>query len=328
MASLFCCIIFFLLAFISLILLYLVINQMMLFLSQNKFINSKPNLLKKYYLASLHCHSYYDGELTVKDIVLKAYKNKYSIFSITDHLEPKLFIDPSLPFKYLKELIKKGKTLSNLSLKLINNHTIKVYNKKISNSHVLYLIQGVEISAIDKNKKTHLGIIGLDKMPKPYQTLDYYLKKYKKENVLVTACHPFSPNKQGMGLSNLKKYKENIDLIELNGSFPLPFGYFINNKTKKVAKNLAVPVISNTDAHTKSNYFNTFSLLIPKSKDFDENNIIRYIKKYSTSTKTVMCYPPILKTYLWIFKGLFFKKKVPKEFKIKRKKIKNLFRAI
>jgi len=299
---------------------YFWINQLAVFITQKNFLKQKPRLLKKYYFASLHCHSYYDGELKVKEIILNAYKNKYSIFSITDHLEPKLFIDPSWPFVYLKGLIKKGKTLSSLTLKLINNHTIKVYNKKISNSHVLYLLQGVEISAIDKNKKIHLGIVGLDKMPKPYQTLDYYFKKYKKENVLIIASHPFSPNQRGMGFYNLNKYRHQLDFVELNGSFPLPFGYIINSKTKKIANNIQIPVIANTDAHIKSNYFNTFSSLIPKSEDFDENNIISYIKKHSNSTKTVMCYPPIVRIYLWIFKGLFFKTKVPKEFKIKRKK--------
>jgi len=232
-----------------------------LFASKKKFLNSKFSLLKKYYLASLHCHSYYDGALTVKDIVLNAYKNKYSFFSITDHLEPKLSIDPSWPFAYLKSLIKKGKTLCGLSLKLINNHTIKVYNKKVPDSHVMYLIQGVEISAMDKGKKTHIGIVGLNKMPKPYQALDYYFKKYQKENVLIMACHPFSPNNCGMGLLNLEKYKKCIDFVELNGSFPLPFGYLINSKTKRVANRLKMPTIANTDSHIKSNYFNTFSFV-------------------------------------------------------------------
>ena len=290
MASLICWISLLFLAFIPLFLIYLVINQTVLFISKKRFLNSKSSLLKKYYLASLHCHSYYDGKLSITDIILNAYKNKYSFFSITDHLEPKLFIDPNDTFAYLKGLIKKGKTISDLSLKLINNHTVKVY-KKIPNSHVMYLIQGVEISAMDKNKKTHLGILGLNKMPKPYQTLDYYFKKYQKENVLIIACHPFSPNNQGMGLSNLKKYREQIDFVELNGSFPLPFGYFINNKTKRVAENLEIPIITNTDSHIKSNYFNTFSSLIPKAKDFDENDIVNYIKNHRKSIRAVMCYP-------------------------------------
>jgi predicted metal-dependent phosphoesterase TrpH len=307
-------------AFLVLVFLSFCINKIILFINQKHFLKIKPELLKKYYLASLHCHSYYDDALTVKEIIINAYKNKYSFFSITDHLEPKLSIDPSWPFAYLKNLIKKGKTLCGLSLKLINNHTIKVYNKKVPDSHVMYLIQGVEISAVDKNKKTHLGIVGLNKMPRPYHALDYYFKEYQKENVLIIACHPFSPNKQGMGLSNLEKYKKRIDFVELNGSFPLPFGYFINNKTKNVAKNLDIPIIANTDAHIKSNYFNTFSSLIPKSTGFDENNIVDYIKKHRKSIKAVMCYPPIIRIYLWIFKGLFFKKKVPKEFKIKIKK--------
>jgi len=307
-------------AFFLLIFSYISLTQIILHINQKNFLGEKSNLLKNYYLASLHSHSYYDGELKPKEIILGAYKNKYTFYSITDHLEPKLFINPNLPFDYLESLIKKGEKLSSLNLKKLNYYTIKIYNKKNPKAHVLYLLKGVEISAINKNQKIHLGVVGLNKMPKAYQNLDYYFKKYQKENVLIIACHPFSPNQRGMGFCNLKKYSHQLDFVELNGSFPLPFGYIINSKTKKIANNLQIPVIANTDSHIKSNYFNTFSSLIPKSKDFDENDIIGYIKKHRKSTKTVMCYPPIMKIYIWILKGLFFKKKVPKEFKTKIKK--------
>lgn len=304
---------------------------------------------KQNYKVSLHNHSRFsDGELSVDEIVRKAFENNYDIVAVSDHDNDRAFRllesistvktennEESIKESNLEKIISNKKTFSNQTssrknnyysyeieklhtsytdsfqtfiqyyreeylknfeydIQKINNYTLKITSSKSRSSkdfsvkekdlkedNCLYFLKSVESTAIENDRKYHLLLICYQgDAPNRNLSIDEILEESKRKNTIVVAAHPsiFIKEYSGLGKKNLKKYKDYIDALEINGNIKNPFfRKIMNSLTYKWAKKYDLPLIANSDSHRKETYFNNHYYTIINSESFQEDNIKEWL---------------------------------------------------
>ncbi|MBS3107888.1 PHP domain-containing protein [Candidatus Woesearchaeota archaeon] len=177
----------------------------------------------------------YEAEFSPRELINLAAKEKFKVFSITEHggqrLDLNKFANPLKTYFHIKDYAK---------YKQIN------------------LIPGAELNL----EKKDVLLINYKKDLSKLRTFAD-LEKIKDENVLIMAPHPFYgiPFMQKQSLSKvIKDYKHLFDAIEHSNCYTRYFN-INNNKAIKFAKQHKIPLITNSDAHFKIQLIKNYSIL-------------------------------------------------------------------
>lgn len=132
----------------------------------------------------------------------------------------------------------------------------------------LLLIPGVETYI----QKKHVLLINFSNRK---HILNYQdLAKYKTEDVLVIAPHPFYMVAECVG-NDLIRHRECFDAVEYCHYYYKMFN--LNRKALRIAKKLNLPVVGNSDAHRRFQFGKTYSYVYAEEKSIPA--IIRAIKQ-------------------------------------------------
>ncbi len=202
---------------------------------------------------TLHNHSLEtDGGLSPLELIAAADRKDFGLISITDH-------DKNLSMDYLDELLAE----SPYTFHYLSDEACLIEGP---NKSRIVVLKGNEITTMrskDEGKSflsspyIHVLGIGYKGEVESYKTLEDTIKEIKEKDGIVIAPHPVAPFFWGMGEDNLRRFKDDIDAIELNGLlvyFWRPF----NQKAKKLAKELDKPLICGGDSHFKGTYLEGF----------------------------------------------------------------------
>lgn len=175
----------------------------------------------------LHTHAGIDEhhklDHTPKQLIDRAYQLKYDVLSITNHNK----------LTYSKDLARYAKKRGIL---LIPGSELKIEGKEV-------LV--INITEKLKNKiKTFTD-----------------LEKYKNENILIMAPHPFYPDPKSLQSKLIKNIKL-FDVIEFS-HFYLSWITF-NTKAVETAKTYKLPLIGTSDCHMMEQFGSTYTLVNAK----------------------------------------------------------------
>ncbi|MBW2999186.1 PHP domain-containing protein [Candidatus Woesearchaeota archaeon] len=184
----------------------------------------------------------------------------------------------------------------------ITNHDQIVYNKSLidyAKRKGILLVPGVELTIEKKDVLIYNITRALMKKIKTFVDLE----KYKDENIVVVAPHPFFPGRRTLGRKLVKNIKL-FDGIEYSHFYLSQINF--NRKAVSVAKKYDLPLIGTSDAHHLWQIDHTYSLI-----DCEKNigSLIDALlgKKIKLVTKP----HPFLKT-LKMVKWMAFEKKKQK----------------
>jgi len=267
------------------------------------FLLNKEKYIQEYILTSFHSHSQIgggDGFRSVEWIIENAYLEGYGIYSITDHEQP-----PELnahdTMSKLEELAETN--FGDFDVTKVNETTYKVTHP--DKDHVLYVLNGAEITVKHEGRDTHVLGIGISSVPDSSMTLDEVLSNLSNQGALIGAPHPTTKMAFGLGENAVTQYQAYFDFLEGNGSLPFPVNIIKNGTAENLAKKLNIPYLTQSDAHLTTLYFNKALVMIEKSDTFDENNIVGFLKEQISEGKykNVLITVDNLKLYEWILFG-------------------------
>lgn len=208
----------------------------------------------------VHCDTdeHHSLEYTAKDIIRTCAKLNYKVLSITNHDR----------IRHTNELARFAKKKGVILI-----------------SGIEKTIEGKEVLLINI-KKESIGKI------KNFN----HLEKYKRENVLVIAPHPFYPHPKSLH----SKLMENIRLFDgiEYSHFYLKYLNF-NRRAVKIAKKFDLPLIGTSDAHHLWQLNYTYSLV---DSDAKIDSIIDAIKGKKVKLETTP-FPLIkfIRMAFWLF---------------------------
>ncbi len=267
------------------------------------FMNKKEEYLKDYVLVTLHNHSNSgggDGIIGVEDYIKEAYTQRYSICSLSEHEQP-----PELnAYDTLSKLEELAKTdYKDFEIEKINDYTYKV--TKPDCEHVLYMLNGVEVTIQNDGRDAHVLGIGIKYVPDSNLSLEDLLKDLSEQGALIGAPHPTSKMAYGLGEEAVTMHQEYFDFVELNGSLPFPTNLIYNKSANDLGKKTDTPVLSFPDAHLTDLYFNKALVMVEKSEIFNENDIVGFLKSQfeNGNYKNVLATTNNFKLYQWILIG-------------------------
>lgn len=179
----------------------------------------------------------------------------------------------------------------------ITHHGVQYSNyelKEYANRKGLLLIPGVETFI----QKKHVLLINFS--TKKHILTYQDLLKYKTDDVLVIAPHPFYLVSECVG-NDLIRYRECFDAVEFCHYYYKIFN--LNKKALRVAQKLNLPVVGNSDAHRSFQFGKTYSYVYAEEKSIPQ--IIRAIKQgkveYVSHPLTLF---EFLKETLWLLEKL------------------------
>jgi len=267
------------------------------------FMNKKEEYLNEYMLVSLHNHSNSgggDGIISVEDYIEGAFNQKYSICSLSEHEQPPE-LNAQDTLSKLEELAKSD--YKDFEIEQINEYTYKI--TKADCEHVLYMLQGVEVTIQNDDRDAHVLGIGIKYVPDSNLNLEELLKDFSKQGALIGAPHPTAKLAFGLGENAITEYKEYFDFVELNGSLPFPVNLIYNGSASDLGDKTGIPVVSFPDAHLSELYFNKALVLVEKSVDFNEEDLVGFLRSQfeEGNYKNVLAAEDNFKLYQWILLG-------------------------
>ena len=154
----------------------------------------------------------------------------------------------------------------------ITNHEMVTYNKELEEyalSKGVLLIPGVEPVIQGKD----ILIYNLpDYKPGMIKTFED-LKRYKGDDTLIIAPHPFFPSPRSL-LSLFQEAAPALDAIEYCHHYTKRAN--LNRKAEQKARELNLPLVGSSDAHVSSQLGTTYSLI---ESEKEVNAVIRAIKE-------------------------------------------------
>lgn len=196
------------------------------------------------------------------------------------------------------------KDLINLAYKegyevlAITNHSTITYSKSLAGyakKRGILLIPGMEAPIEGKD------VLILNATPRLKQRIRTFadLERYKDENILVTAPHPFYPGSKSL-MSKLIKNIDLFDAIEYSHFYIQWFNKF-NEMAMEVAHRHNKPMMGTSDCHMIKQFGTTYSLV---DSDKDMDSIFAAIRKHNVR---VMTRPlPTLKAMVMLAKIYFY----------------------
>jgi len=179
----------------------------------------------------------------------------------------------------------------------ITHHGVQYYENKLinyANQKGLLLIPGIETFI----QRKHVLLINFS--TKKHILTYQDLAKYKSEEVLVIAPHPFYRFAICVG-NDLFRHRECFDAVEYCRFYYKKFNP--NRKAIEAAKQLNLPVIGNSDAHRRFQFGKTYSYVYAEQKTIPA--IIQAIKQgkveYVSHPLTLV---EFLKETLWLMEKL------------------------
>ena len=152
----------------------------------------------------------------------------------------------------------------------ITHHGVQYFNNELreyAREKGLLLIPGVETFI----KRKHVLLINFSTRK---HILNYDdLRKYKNDDVLVIAPHPYYLVSECVG-NDLVRHRDCFDAVEYCHYYYKFFN--LNKKALRIADKLSLPVIGNSDAHKTFQFGKTYSYVYAKEKSIQ--SIIAAIK--------------------------------------------------
>lgn len=179
----------------------------------------------------------------------------------------------------------------------ITNHNTLTYSKDLANyakKRGILLIPGAEMSIEGKE----VLVLNITKQLKGRIRTFYDLERYKDENLLVIAPHPFYPDAKSL----LSKLEENIRLFDA-----IEFCHFylswitFNKKAQEIARKYRKPMVGTSDSHMLEQLGLTYSMV---DADQNINSVLEAIRKNRIKIMTKPL--PTLKAIEIITKMYFF----------------------
>jgi len=161
----------------------------------------------------------------------------------------------------------------------ITNHEMVTYNKELEEyalSKGVLLIPGVE--PIVQGKDILIYNL-LDYKPGMIKTFED-LKRYKGDDTLIIAPHPFFPSPRSL-LSLFQEAAPALDGIEYCHHYTRRVNF--NRKAEQKAREFNLPLIGSSDAHLSSQLGTTYSLI---ASEKEVNAVIRAIKEKKVEVVT------------------------------------------
>jgi len=150
----------------------------------------------------------------------------------------------------------------------------KEYADYAKNNNVI-LLPGIETQINNRD----VLIYNSDRNVEKLKSFDE-LRAFKNDDVLIIAPHPFYPIKYALQ-NFLFEYSELFDAIEISSCY-LHFYDKFNKKARKAARELAKPIVCNSDSHALWQIGNVWTEI--DAEDFTVESVIRAIKSGKTKT--------------------------------------------
>jgi predicted metal-dependent phosphoesterase TrpH len=167
------------------------------------------------------------------------------------------------------------------------------------------MLNAVEITIQNEERDAHVLGIGIKYVPDSTLSLEDVLKDLYNQGALIGAPHPTAKMAFGLGEKAITKYRDYFDFVELNGSLPFPANIVYNTTVKTLGKKLNLPIVAESDAHLTPIYFNKALIMVENSEDFNETDIIGFLKEQikNGNYKNALATTDHLKLYQWILLG-------------------------
>ncbi len=256
-------------------------------------------------LIASHIHTnIIDAELSVAEIVEKAFRHNLDMIIITDH-------DSTRAFDFLESFL--GNSSFHVETKK------PVYKVVISEKGKrLIVLRGCEFTTFpstlehNPNWGAHLLGIGFEGKVHSFEATLPTIKSIKEKGGIVVAAHPLFTDFGGVGKDFLIKYSKFFDAWELNGMCVGPFRHY-NKELLELARENKKPCFPGGDFHFSSLYFEGFLF---KADNKIKGNPVEWLRKQITSSAmnpnnlniSKLEYPSIPKTVAILAKDYVFYK--------------------
>ncbi len=185
----------------------------------------------------------------------------------------------------------------------ITNHdtcTYSHYLRDYAKERGIILLPGMEATIEGK----HVLLINFPFREMTVSTFkDIY--RYKSENSLIIAPHPFYPSPVALGRKFLKHFSL-FDAAEWSHFFSKRINF--NLKMERIAKRRGLPIVGTSDAHQRVQFNNTYSIVFSYP---EKEAVIQSIKNGMVKVKTR---PLKFSTLLEINFKMFFRNQLIKRF--------------